>query len=126
MALELHFWEEPSVLLLHVGAHARAHGDAPTHGDAHTRTYTRTHARTHACIHAHTQARAHTLTHRYTSARAHSRTFVMTRFHALFFRSPVRMTLNISASEMLGTFGMGTVHLPAFSFRFCLMVLLNT
>ena len=51
---------------------------------------------------------------------------VIIRFHAFFFRFPVLITLNISASEMLGTFGIGTVHFPAFSFRFCLIVLLST
>lgn len=30
--------------------------------------------------------------------------FVIIRFHAFFFRLPVLMTLNISASEILGTY----------------------
>ena len=42
------------------------------------------------------------------------------------FRFPVLMTLNISSSVIGATFGNGTLHLPAFCFRFSLMVLLST
>ena len=41
--------------------------------------------------------------------------FVTTRFQALFFLDPVRITLNISSSATGFTFGMGTSHFPAFS-----------
>mmetsp|Transcript_8306 Transcript_8306/g.16309 ORF Transcript_8306/g.16309 Transcript_8306/m.16309 type:complete len:200 (-) Transcript_8306:179-778(-) len=53
-------------------------------------------------------------------------TFVIIRFHAFFFRTPVRITRNISASAMGRTFGTGTAHLPAFSFLFCFTVLERT
>ena len=44
----------------------------------------------------------------------------------LLFRLPVLMTLNISSSVMGATLGSGTLHLPAFCFRFSLIVLLST
>jgi len=47
-------------------------------------------------------------------------TFVIIRFHILLFLLPVRMTLNISASVIGFTLGIGTAYLPAFSLRFCL------
>ena len=52
--------------------------------------------------------------------------FVMTRFHDFFMRLPLFMTRNISSSAMGRTLGSGTSHLPAFSLRFCLMLLLST
>mmetsp|Transcript_48054 Transcript_48054/g.154009 ORF Transcript_48054/g.154009 Transcript_48054/m.154009 type:complete len:200 (+) Transcript_48054:113-712(+) len=53
-------------------------------------------------------------------------TLVTMRFHCFFLRFPLRMTLNISSSAIARTLGRGTSHLPAFSLRFCLMVLLST
>mmetsp|Transcript_43163 Transcript_43163/g.102425 ORF Transcript_43163/g.102425 Transcript_43163/m.102425 type:complete len:259 (-) Transcript_43163:238-1014(-) len=53
-------------------------------------------------------------------------TLVTMRFHAFLRRFPDFITLNISFSAMGRTFGSGTSHLPAFSFRFCLIVLLST
>mmetsp|Transcript_13476 Transcript_13476/g.43015 ORF Transcript_13476/g.43015 Transcript_13476/m.43015 type:complete len:256 (+) Transcript_13476:113-880(+) len=53
-------------------------------------------------------------------------TLVTMRFQAFCFFLPVRITLNISASDTAPTLGMGTSHLPAFSFRFCFTVLLST
>ena len=47
-------------------------------------------------------------------------TLVIIRFHILLFLLPVRMTLNISASVIGFTLGIGTAYLPAFSLRFCL------
>ena len=51
---------------------------------------------------------------------------VIIRFQLFFCRFPDRITLNISSSAMGRTLGRGTSHLPAFSFRFCLMVLDST
>mmetsp|Transcript_34586 Transcript_34586/g.84698 ORF Transcript_34586/g.84698 Transcript_34586/m.84698 type:complete len:200 (-) Transcript_34586:305-904(-) len=51
---------------------------------------------------------------------------VMMRFQLFFWRLPLRMTRNISSSAMGRTFGSGTSHFPAFSLRFCLMVLDST
>mmetsp|Transcript_10053 Transcript_10053/g.31276 ORF Transcript_10053/g.31276 Transcript_10053/m.31276 type:complete len:219 (+) Transcript_10053:408-1064(+) len=48
------------------------------------------------------------------------------RFQAFFLRLPLRRILNISSSVMALTFGMGTAHLPAFSFLFCLIMLERT
>ena len=48
------------------------------------------------------------------------------RFHCFFFRLPDLITLKTSSSETAATFGMGTDHLPAFSFRFCLIELERT
>mmetsp|Transcript_100970 Transcript_100970/g.308766 ORF Transcript_100970/g.308766 Transcript_100970/m.308766 type:complete len:250 (-) Transcript_100970:173-922(-) len=48
------------------------------------------------------------------------------RFHAFFLRLPVRKILNISSSVMALTFGIGTCHFPAFSLRFCLIILDRT
>jgi hypothetical protein len=53
-------------------------------------------------------------------------TLVTTRFHALLFFLPVFNTLNISASVIGRTFGTGTLHLPAFSLRFCFTLFDNT
>mmetsp|Transcript_25737 Transcript_25737/g.76163 ORF Transcript_25737/g.76163 Transcript_25737/m.76163 type:complete len:321 (-) Transcript_25737:215-1177(-) len=53
-------------------------------------------------------------------------TFVIMRFQLFFMRLPDLSTLNISSSATGRTFGSGTSHLPAFSFRFCLIVLLST
>ena len=47
-------------------------------------------------------------------------------YAALLFRLPVLMTLNISSSVIGATLGRGTLHLPAFCFRFSLIVLLST
>jgi hypothetical protein len=41
-------------------------------------------------------------------------------------RLPDRMILNISSSLMALTFSTGTFHLPAFSLRFYLIMLLST
>src|SRR5689334_15085397 len=49
-----------------------------------------------------------------------------TRFQFLVFFLPVLIARNISSSETGLTLGIGTAHLPAFSFRFCLIVLLST
>mmetsp|Transcript_21106 Transcript_21106/g.58603 ORF Transcript_21106/g.58603 Transcript_21106/m.58603 type:complete len:211 (+) Transcript_21106:649-1281(+) len=51
---------------------------------------------------------------------------VTMRFHDFFWRLPDFNTLNISCSATGRTLGKGTSHLPAFSFLFCLMVLLST
>mmetsp|Transcript_9299 Transcript_9299/g.15281 ORF Transcript_9299/g.15281 Transcript_9299/m.15281 type:complete len:206 (+) Transcript_9299:1-618(+) len=53
-------------------------------------------------------------------------TLLTIRFHAFFFRLPLRRILNISSSVMAFTFGMGTCHLPAFSLRFCLIMFERT
>src|SRR3989338_9662831 len=53
-------------------------------------------------------------------------TLVITRFHCFCFLLPVFRTLNISSSLIGRTFGNGTSHLPAFSFLFCLIMLLRT
>mmetsp|Transcript_20168 Transcript_20168/g.68312 ORF Transcript_20168/g.68312 Transcript_20168/m.68312 type:complete len:264 (+) Transcript_20168:52-843(+) len=50
-------------------------------------------------------------------------TLVTTRFQLFFLRFPEACTRNISSSATGRTFGIGTVHLPAFSARFCLMEL---
>ena len=42
------------------------------------------------------------------------------------FRFPLLITLNISSSATGFTLGIGTSHFPAFSFLFCLTVLLST
>jgi hypothetical protein len=52
--------------------------------------------------------------------------FVMTRFHDFFMRLPLFITRKISSSAIGRTLGSGTSHLPAFSLRFCLIVLLRT
>jgi hypothetical protein len=44
------------------------------------------------------------------------------RFQFFFWRLPDAICRNISSSAIGFTFGIGTVHLPAFSFRFCLTV----
>mmetsp|Transcript_2674 Transcript_2674/g.6375 ORF Transcript_2674/g.6375 Transcript_2674/m.6375 type:complete len:240 (+) Transcript_2674:152-871(+) len=51
---------------------------------------------------------------------------VTMRFQALRLRLPVLTTLKISSSVIGRTAGSGTFHLPAFSLRFCLIVLLRT
>merc|ERR1712121_565467 len=48
--------------------------------------------------------------------------FVTMRFHAFLFGLPDLTTLKTSASDTPLTFGIGTFHLPAFSFLFCLIV----
>mmetsp|Transcript_6764 Transcript_6764/g.21025 ORF Transcript_6764/g.21025 Transcript_6764/m.21025 type:complete len:207 (+) Transcript_6764:668-1288(+) len=49
-------------------------------------------------------------------------TLLTTRFHDLRLRLPVDCTRNISSSATGLTFGIGTLHLPAFSARFCFTV----
>lgn len=44
----------------------------------------------------------------------------------LLFRFPEFTTLKTSSSPAARTFGSGTDHFPAFSFRFCLIALLRT
>ena len=51
---------------------------------------------------------------------------VIILFHVFFCLLPERMTRNISSSAIGRTFGKGTSHFPAFSFRFCLIVLEST
>uniref|UniRef100_A0A2M4C634 Putative secreted protein n=1 Tax=Anopheles marajoara TaxID=58244 RepID=A0A2M4C634_9DIPT len=53
-------------------------------------------------------------------------TLVTIRFQAFRRVLPLRITLNTSASDWARTFGIGTSHLPAFSFRFCLIILDST
>lgn len=48
------------------------------------------------------------------------------RTEYILLRFPVRNTLKISSSAIGLTLGTGTSHLPAFSFLFCLTVLLRT
>merc|ERR1712087_179305 len=52
--------------------------------------------------------------------------FVIILFHCFLFLLPLRKTLKTSSSAMGRTLGKGTSHLPAFSLRFCLTVLLRT
>ena len=49
-------------------------------------------------------------------------TLLIILFHAFFFRFPDLTTWNISPQLIGFTFGIGTYHLPAFSFRFCLTI----
>lgn len=53
-------------------------------------------------------------------------TLFIRRFQAFYFLFPERSTWNISASDSALTFSIGTDHLPAFSLRFCLIILLRT
>ena len=53
-------------------------------------------------------------------------TLVTVLFHALFFLFPVWITFNTSVSPWARTLGRGTSHFPAFSFRFCLIMLEST
>src|SRR4051812_20511425 len=48
---------------------------------------------------------------------------VTSLFQLLVLCLPVLTTLNISSSAIPRTFGRGTFHLPAFSLRFCLIML---
>ena len=50
-------------------------------------------------------------------------TLVTILFQAFFFLFPVQITFNTSVSPWALTLGRGTSHFPAFSFRFCFIIL---